>query len=129
MKPISEKQTRAIKNLARATGTEVKDIGEMNSLEASKLITALIGKMHGVVKNNGHGNGKMQQQSANVPNGQMLTASVAFNAARLGQCANLALYRGNLDFYLENQEEFVKRAVEIYNMLSKAEGAIKALHP
>ena len=124
MKPITEKQIRAIHKLARLTKTEVNgtQVEQMPRFQASQLITTLSEKLNG--KNNGNSNG--DRQSANVPNGQH--ASVEFNAARLGQCANLALYGRGIDYFLANREQFVKRVVEIYQLLAEAEGAIKVPH-
>ena len=105
MKPITEKQINAIEKLARATKTQVNNIEEMSSVEASQLITALIEKR----------NGTQQNSSRNYSKGNDY-----MSGALAGLAVKILAQRCKIEEIIGNEERFKQRAVELHKVLSSA---------
>jgi hypothetical protein len=125
---------RALRNQGRLT-IEPDDIERLTKDSASQLI-AEAGYTNGEIQR--YPEFKTAESFVQKPHQQTNTkqqpptgyggfnGSNGFNAARLGQAANLASYGQGNDYILKNTEDFIKRAVEIYRVLAELEEAVKA---
>ncbi|MCH8293279.1 hypothetical protein IH992_19525 [Candidatus Poribacteria bacterium] len=109
-KEITDKQIQTILGLM---DVEKKDeLYQLSRADASELITKLIDEKNG--------------KGSKTPNSTDHTEYIEFNAARLGQAANLATHGRGIDYFLDNKQAFVKRVIAIYGLLCEAERGVKA---
>ena len=109
MKPITEKQINTLLKLARVTKTQVNNIKEMTSFEASKLITALIEKMNKNKKSN-----DFRRDS---------TSNVYQSEALAGLAVKILAQRCEMQEIIGDEDRFKKKVVELYKVFSSAKKA------
>ena len=115
-KEVTEKQIQTIRGLMDVEKGAMNNLYQMSRAHASELITKLIENKNG--------------KGSKTPNNTDHTEYIEFNAARLGQAANLATHGRGIDYFLENRQAFINRVVAVYRLLCDAERGIKACsHP
>lgn len=127
MTQATEKQQNVVRSLIRQGKIALSPdaLEQLTKEEASHLI-GQAGYRNGGFKNSD----ETDDSSGRGENGfHPASPRSDFNAARLGQSANLAVNGRGIDYFLQHKEEFLRRVVEIYHLLAEAEGAVKAPSP
>ena len=109
-KEVTEKQIQTIRGLMDVEKGAMNNLYQMSRAHASELITKLIENKNG--------------KGSKTPNNTDHTEYIEFNAARLGQAANLATHGRGIDYFLENRQAFINRVVAVYRLLCDAERGI-----
>jgi hypothetical protein len=110
MKEITEKQIVAIKRMARATKTDIRNVEEMSRFEASKLITALGEKLDAM---------KGQTPSASPAPGGDQKRDFS-SEALAGMAVKIVAQKCNVSDVLQKEDRFKKTVAEMYRVFSSA---------
>ena len=100
MKPITEKQLKAIHKLARATKTKINNVEKMSCFEASKVIEGLINRMNRM-KNQGRKSGYQSDALA-------------------GLAVKILAQRCKVEEIVRKPEVFQSKAADLYRVFDRA---------
>ena len=103
MKPLTDRQRVAIFRLARATKTELKNVDEMSSFEASKVIEGLLKRLEEQKK------GSRTKQSSNYS-----------SDALAGLAVKILAQRTDVEEIIGKEGLFRERAAKLYKVFSSA---------
>ena len=112
MREISEKQKNAIEKLARATKTEVENVEEMSSFEASKVIEGLLEKLKQMRKENNFGTYSKRQNSNSFS-----------SDALAGLAVKILAQKHDIKNIISQRQQFTERVKELYEVFSEARQA------
>jgi hypothetical protein len=110
MKEITEKQIVAIKRMARATKTDVRNVEEMSRFEASKLITALGEKLDAMKGRGG---------STSSPSGGNQGRSFSSDALA-GLAVKIVAQKCKVSDVLQKEARFKETVAQLYRVFSLA---------